>query len=248
MFKRPLTKFLLSVCVVASLAACTRQNAPAGPNDPYEGFNRKTHNFNKAVDKNVLRPVAVAYSDTVPDDFELIIQNFASNLTVPGDVINQILQGNIEGAVTNAIKFVMNTTIGLGGIATPAAEFGIDGGKTDFGETLHVWGAAEGPYVELPLLGPSTERDAIGKVIDTLIDPIGNLVTLPDQRYVTGAKVGSFMTTRGQRPGMFDSVLYESADSYSQTQMFYLQNRRFKLGATPQDGNVDPYGEIYSNE
>lgn len=248
MFKRTLKVTVFSILTVASLTACTSQNAPADINDPYEALNRRTHAFNKAVDKNVLRPVAVTYSNTVPDDFELLVQNFASNLTVPGDIVNQILQGNIEGAVTNTIKFALNTTLGLGGIATPAAEFGIDGGQTDFGETLHVWGANEGPYVELPLLGPSTERDAIGKVVDTLIDPVGNLFPMSQQKYVIGAKVGSGLTFRGQRPGIMDSVLYKSADSYSQTQLYYLQSRRFKLGARVESGYDDPYGDRFSDE
>lgn len=248
MFNRTLTRIICVVMIILGLSACTTQTAPVEVLDPYENVNRKTHNFNKAVDKNLLRPVAVTYSQAVPDDFELLIKNFATNLTVPGDVLNQVLQGNIEGAVNNSIKFVLNTTIGLGGIATPAAEFGIDGGQTDFGETLHVWGAEEGAYVELPLLGPSTERDTVGRIVDTLMDPVGNLVGLPEQEYVIGAKVGSTLTFRGQRPGILDSVYYDSADSYTQSKMIYTQNRRFTLGAETEGGDDDPYGDIYGDE
>lgn len=217
-------------------------------NDPYEQFNRGTHEFNKSVDRAVLRPVAVTYSNAMPDEVEEIVSNFVRNLSTPGDIVNQVLQGDFENALKNTFRFALNTTMGLGGIADPAGGAGIDGGETDFGETLHVWGVREGAYVELPVLGPSTERAAFGRLVDFFMDPVGNVLGPTEQTYATVVKGADLLSSRGQFAGTIDALLYESADSYAQSRLMYLQNRRFKLG-TPDDSEgdyFDPYDDPYA--
>jgi phospholipid-binding lipoprotein MlaA len=121
---------------------------------------------------------------------------------------------------------------------------GVAGKKTDFGETLHVWGVGEGYYLELPLLGPSTARDALGEVVDSVINPIGVLLPKPERYVGTLAKVASKIGDRARYSETVDSVLYDSADGYAQARLLYLQNRRYELGQTAgEDDFEDPYAE-----
>ncbi len=156
---------------------------------------------------------------------------FSENVGLPGAVLNNLLQGDIEGITRNTLRFVINSTVGVLGLFDPPAHIGIDEVETDFGETLAVWGIPEGAYVELPFLGPSTERDAVGRLVDIVIDPLDGVGSAPMSDYGTAARVADIVIDRGDFGDTLDSVLYESADSYAQSRLFYLQNRRFELGA-----------------
>ena len=221
--------------------------APDGIHDPYEETNRRNHELNLALDRGLLRPVGKGYAGSVPDPLVDTVANFADNLSLPGMVVNNVLQGNLGGAFQNSFRFVFNTIFGIGGLGDPASEMGIDAVETDFGETLHVWGVPEGAYVELPVLGPSTERDAVGKVVDVLIDPLGYVLPKPEKYYGTGVKVLSKVGSRGRYADTVDSILYESADSYAQSRIIYLQNRRFELGSDDGSAYVDPYDDPYGD-
>jgi phospholipid-binding lipoprotein MlaA len=131
------------VLVLLALSACSAP-APSGIDDPYEGFNRKVHGFNTAVDKNVLRPLAAGTSKIVPEPVSRGVTHFADNLSLPAAVVNDLLQFNIGDAAHNTMRFLVNTTVGIGGIFDPATAAGAPERPTDFGETLHVWGMAEG--------------------------------------------------------------------------------------------------------
>ena len=243
--------FLYKLCLAIALvvlSACSPQMLVTDIHDPYESTNRQTHAFNKALDKRLFRPLAVGYSRAVNDTVETMIGNVASNLSVPSHIVNDLLQGELISAVQNTAKFGINSTLGLAGIATPAAEFGIDGGRSDFGQTLHVWGVSEGAYLELPLLGPSTGRDAVGTAIDYVLNPIGQFATAEQQVIATSTRVGSILSQRGQFAGMVDSVLYESADSYAQMRGIFLQQRRFEIGGQQEDVYFDPYDDIFGDE
>jgi phospholipid-binding lipoprotein MlaA len=228
--------------VVVVLAACTAPPPPAEPHDPDEAQNREVHAFNKAVDRALVNPAANSYGSIVPEPVRMGVGNFAGNLELPGEVVNSVLQGRIGPAAENTLRFAINSTIGIGGLFDPARAMGIDGRRTDFGETLHVWGAGEGAYVELPLLGPSTSRDAVGKVVDVALDPFRLVLPRAEANAVT--VIGGFSTLgdRYRFGNTIDSVLYESADSYAQSRLLYLQNRRFELGqAAAEDDFLDPY-------
>jgi phospholipid-binding lipoprotein MlaA len=236
---------------LALLAACGPSPAPEGINDPLEENNRAMHQFNKAVDRGVVRPSAFTYGDTAPGPLRQGISNFADNLAVPGHVVNNILQGRPGKALENTGRFVVNTTLGVGGLFDPATGMGIEGDPTDFGETLHVWGAGEGNYVELPFIGPSTERDMIGKGVDIVLDPFWFILPTTEAYYALGIQVADALNDRDRYSATIDSILYESADSYAQARLLYLQNRRFELGQTTTDGEsgdfVDPYEDPYGN-
>jgi len=231
----------LSFVLFAALSACATVQPGAEINDPYENTNRQIHAFNKGLDRAVLRPAGQIAAAT-PDEITVPITNFADNVGLPGMVANGLLQADIGGAATNTMRFLINTTVGIGGLFDPAGAIGLHEETTDFGETLSVWGVGEGAYVELPVFGPSTQRDAVGTVVDLVFDPLQHAGTVPQVEYGTYARGADLAITRGRLFDTIDGVLYDSADSYAQARIAYLQNRRFDLGeATVTTEEIDPF-------
>lgn len=237
---------ILAASLAAGLAGCGPAPIESGINDPFEAHNRQVHSLNKRVDRALLGPGSQAYGTAVPEPVRQGVQNVASNLDMPRMVVNDILQGRVEDAVANSFRFAVNSTFGLAGLLDPATDMGLNARDTDFGETLHVWGLREGRYLELPLLGPSTERDAAGKVADFALNPLRYAAPTAERNAITGLSVFSRFGDRYRFSGTVESILYESADSYAQARVLYLQNRRFQLGGTEGTGNdiyADPYSE-----
>lgn len=229
------------------LSACAAAPLPEGTNDPFEDRNRQIHAFNVGVDKALLRPAATTYDSVLPEPLEQGIANFAANLDGPGDVLNNLLQGRPGPALENTLRFALNTTVGIGGLFDPATALGVDGDPTDFGETLHIWGAPEGSYAEVPFIGPTVERDLVGTLVDVAMNPLRFVLPKPESSYATAAKLASRLGDRSRYSETVDSILYDSADSYAQTRLLYLQNRRFELGQTVGEDNFeDPYEDIYA--
>lgn len=239
----------LAALVALALSACSAPGpgqAPGAPFDPYEATNRATHEFNKDLDRKVIRPISHGYSKAVPDDIETAISRFATNISIPRAVVNNILQGNMRGATEDSYRFIVNSTVGLAGLFDPATELGMPKATgADFGQTLHVWGVREGAYVEIPVLGPSTERDFAGIVVDIFTDPLGYVIAAPQKYYVVATKVPKRMTERTRFTETIDSVLYGSADSYAQSRSLYLQKRHFELGESGSNTYLDPYDTTY---
>jgi phospholipid-binding lipoprotein MlaA len=234
---------LMLVTFVAALAGCSVPGpggAPDGIHDPYETQNRKVHNFNRNVDKRFFSGDGPGYAGTVPKDVQVTISNFADTVSLPQTVVNQVLQGRPGDATRNAVRFTINATLGIGGLADVASDMGLPPDETDFGATLAVWGLPEGAYLELPLLGPSTERDAAGNVVDLFTDPISYVVKTPDRYVGTLAKGLDKIGERDTFGDTIDSVLYDSADSYAQLRLMYLQSRRYELGEEAPGGDFDP--------
>lgn len=224
------------------VTGCATPQPGAAVNDPYEATNRQVHAFNVGLDRAVLRP-AGQLANKAPEFVTGPVVNFSNNVSLPGMVVNNVLQGDIGGTVTNTMRFLLNSTVGVLGLFDPAGAIGITEVKTDFGETLTVWGVGEGPYVVLPLLGPSTARDAVGEIVDLALNPLDQVGLQPQIDYGTYARVGEIIIDRGAFGDTLDSVLYDSADSYAQARLIYLQNRRFELGEDAVDGYIDPYAE-----
>lgn len=144
--------------------------------DPWEGFNRKMHGFNKAADRFVLRPLAVGYDKITPAPVQACVSRFFGNLRAPVTAVNQVLQGRLGHAAQSLGRFAVNTTVGIGGLFDPAARFGMarhDG--EDFGQTLAIWGWRDSRYLVLPLIGPGTVRDAVSILGDQPLSPIGHI-------------------------------------------------------------------------
>jgi phospholipid-binding lipoprotein MlaA len=138
----------------------------------------------------------------------------------------------------------VNSTIGIAGLFDPASKMGAAVKETDFGETLNIWGMGEGAYVELPLYGPSTQRDAVGTVVDIVFDPT-RLIIPKEKRWIdTFAQIAARIGDRGRYSETVDSILYDSADGYAQARLLYLENRRHALGQTTAESEFeDPYAQ-----
>ncbi len=212
-----------------------------GIHDPYETRNRQVHAFNKELDRSLIRPVAVGYSAAMPDEFEDSISNFATNFGQPSVTVNSLFQGDLRGAGISVSRFLINSTLGLGGLFDVASDFGVERHDTDFGETLHVWGVKEGAYAEVPLLGPTTTRDSVGRIVDFFTNPLSYELDDPERYSGTVASATARIGDRGRYAETIDSILYDSADSYAQTRLIYLQNRRFELGIADESAEIDPF-------
>lgn len=240
---------LLTASLSLFLAACGPASVPSGINDPHEQSNRRIHSFNTGFDRDVVRPISNVYGDGVPSPLRRRVGNFAENVDTPRQVVNDVLQLRFPSAVHNTWRFVINTTVGIGGLFDPASKMGLTPRPTDFGETLHVWGVGEGNYQELPLIGPSTSRDTFGMVVDLALNPLTYVIPKPEGYSTTVAKGLSRLNDRYTYRTTVDSVLYESADSYAQTRTIYLQNRRYELRqlgrgrASIEDDYIDPYAD-----
>jgi phospholipid-binding lipoprotein MlaA len=211
--------------VVLALAGvgCASSTPSAEPSDPLEPMNRAIFSFNDGLDEAIVRPVATAYRDHVHGEIRSRVRNFFSNI---GDVfigVNDILQGNFRHGFEDEMRVVFNTTFGLFGLHDVASDMGIEKRKADFGETFGRWGVGEGPYLVLPILGPSTVRDSAGWALDIYTDPLLYVrpIALRNSLYVL-----RFTTVRAD---LLDAsrLLEEAAlDKYVFQRDAYLQYRR----------------------
>lgn len=237
-------RIALGVVVVAGLAGCTgHPSQPTGTNDPYENVNRGVHSFNKGFDTVVFK-APEGHERSIDNAFVRSVSNAGSNLTLPGKVVNSVLQGRPEPAVRNLFRFIINSTIGIGGLFDPAGNaLGLTAENTDFGETLAVWGVGEGPYVELPFFGPSNARDTAGTAVGFVLNPLQGFNSA-GQLASTGTQLAGKAADRKINGDLIESVLYDSADSYSQARLLYQQNRRYHLGGQESENEIntwDPY-------
>ncbi|MFC7690272.1 VacJ family lipoprotein [Paeniroseomonas aquatica] len=150
--------------------------APTDPSDPLEASNRRVLDFNLRLDDAVLRPVAVVYRDSLGNWTRTRIRNLLANLNEPTAAANSLLQGRPQEAATTALRFVFNSTAGLGGMFDLEQFGGPPRARRDFGETLHVWGLPDGPYLMVPVLGPSNPRELTGSIADGFMNPINYLI------------------------------------------------------------------------
>ena len=241
--------FGVRIVVTASalaLAACAQAPAPEGVYDPNEAGNRKVFAFNQKLDRALLGPASTAYGEGLPTGVRRGVSNFSENASLPGAVVNKLLQGELEDAVHNTIRFGFNSTFGLLGIFDVATDIGLEERNTDFGETLHRWGFVEGRYVVLPVFGPSTERDAAGIAVDFVLNPLSYVVPSPESNALPVAKVVSRLGDRYDFGSTVDAVLHEGEDPYAAARLFYLDARRYDLGVEVTDDDLyDLYEEAY---
>ncbi len=218
--------------LLSFLAACASGPVPADYiNDPFEETNRQIHAFNKTVDAIVLAPAAEAFGDIIPEGVRDAVDNGANNLALPGQVVNHVLQGQIPDALQTTARFALNSTLGIAGLFDPASELGLFEVPTNFGETLEVYGFAEGPYMELPLLGGSTVRGTIGIAVDFAIDPLRQYIPSPEREYLFLLKGLDIVGDRLAYSDLVELLLYESSDSYASQRIAYLQNMRHNVEA-----------------
>ena len=222
----------LLLCVSA-LGGCAG-GAPLVAHDPLEPLNRQVFKFNDALDAAIVKPVAIAYRDHTPTPLRQGIGNVFNNLQDSWSVVNNLLQLKTDYAYDSLVRVAINTLLGVGGVVDVASELGIERHTQDFGHTLGVWGVPPGPYLVLPILGPSSLRDAVALSVDWQGDPLGQL---PNESVRNAALLLRGLDTRA---GLLKatSMLEEAAlDRYTFARDAFLQNRRNNIfdGNPPQD-------------
>jgi phospholipid-binding lipoprotein MlaA len=202
----------------------------ADPRDPWERFNRASYAFNDRLDRAVTKPAAKVYKKVTPQFLRQGFSNFFSNLNGITTILNDALQGKMGQAGRDTARFLLNTTIGLGGFFDPATAAGLEQNNEDFGQTLGKWGVKSGPYLMLPILGPSTLRDTVGRIPDQFSNPM-NYYHDPHTRY--GVRALDFLEMRA---GLLDlePQLEQSYDRYAFIRNAVLQRREFQVT----DGNM----------
>lgn len=230
---------ILGSLLAAPLAVAEQEDAAphqAGIHDPYESWNRKVYRFNETVDRWVLKPVARTYRELTPGFVDKAVTNFFNNLTEVRNFFNSVLQLKGESAVVALGRFTYNTVFGLGGLIDVATAFDLPERPEDFGQTLGYWGLDSGPYLMLPLLGPSTPRDFGGLVTDSFVFPSAwDEVNSPDVYYARGLQVVD------KRADLIPAEGLISGDPYIFVRNAYLQRREFLIN----DGKVihDPFAD-----
>jgi phospholipid-binding lipoprotein MlaA len=202
----------------------------ANPKDPLEPMNRRISNFNDTVDDNVLKPVATGYRDYTPDLIQKGVRNVFNNLSDVSSTVNNGLQLKGRQAASSFMRVVINTTFGIYGIFDVATAIKLERYPEDFGQTLGFWGVRSGPYLVLPLLGPSTVRDTAGLPVDFSLDPLSNV---SDGSIRTEAQVLRIVDRRSNYLAAGNMLNEASIDKYAFLRDAYLQRRRSLI----HDGN-----------
>jgi phospholipid-binding lipoprotein MlaA len=242
----PLARAAAAALLLAALAACgTPVQSPPGDTafDPNETQNREIHAFNKGFDRYAVRPVSQVWGALLPPPVRRGAMNFAVNLDTPTYVFNDLLQGEVEDATHNLFRFIINSSLGVGGIFDFAGGMGLEPRESDFGQTLFVWGASEGAIVEVPVFGVYTSRHAYGTAVDIVTNPAR--LILPFSTPWLNSAVIEVLDTRYSLGSTIDATLYDSADSYALSRSLYLQNRRFFLAGGEAEEYFDPYEDLY---
>ncbi len=201
--------------------------AGAGPNpDPWEHLNRGLYGFNDGLDRAVLRPAARGYKKAVARPVRTGVRNALNNIGEPNTLVNDLLQGRIVHGGQSAARFVINSTVGIAGLFDVATPIGIPSHDADFGQTLGRWGLPPGPYVFVPVFGPSDLRDGAGRIVDgfaSILSLHDLHVTTP---YRTGIEVVDGVDSRLALDSTIEAVKHTATDPYATTRSAYLQNRR----------------------
>ena len=230
------------VCVVAvlSLAACaSAPTSTANPKDPWEPMNRRVASFNDALDDNVVKPVARTYRNTAPELVQTGVRNFFGNLSDLWSAVNSGLQLKGRDAAESFMRVVVNSTVGIYGLIDVATPIGLERHNEDFGQTLGYWGVPDGPYVVLPLFGPSTLRDTASLPADMNMDPVRKHDNMAERNTAWTLRT---VQKRGDLLKTSDLLGEASIDKYSFTRDAYLQFRRAQIydGNPPEEDEVNP--------
>lgn len=226
-----MSKLPLVLALALTLGACSTTSGTADADgvavyDPAEKFNRAMLSVNEGIDKVALEPVARGYRKFTPEAFRIAIRNFLRNLRSPVIIGNEILQGDLKGVGNAALRMAVNTLAGFGGILDLAAEGGVPYEPEDFGQTLGVWGVGHGPYLVLPLIGPSSARDATGLVVDSYLDPLRiYLFNIDREEWHYGRVAAGAIDKREELLDVIADLRKNSFDYYAALRSAYIQHR-----------------------
>lgn len=234
---RHCARALLLVLLV--LLAAASVPAVAAEKDPWEGFNRRVFAFNEFLDRNLLKPLAKGYQAVAPDFVDTGVSNFFANLGEVPSFVNHLLQGKLREAGADGGRFAVNSSLGLLGLFDVASKLGIQQYTTDLGITLGHWGMGPGPYLVLPLLGPSSLRDGVGRGGDAVLHPLFYVEDETTQWGLRGVEVVD------QRADLLEVEELISGDRYTFLRDLYLQRRSFLVSGGAQDEGFedDEFGD-----
>ncbi|MCG3168960.1 MAG: putative phospholipid-binding lipoprotein MlaA [Pseudomonadales bacterium] len=221
---------LLGAALLLGALAARANDTPA---DPWEGFNRRVFAFNEFMDRTLLEPVASGYQAVTPGFVDVGVSNFFANLGEVPSFVNHVLQGRVADAGLDAGRFAVNTTLGIAGLFDVASRMGIQQKSTDFGVTLGRWGVDPGPYLVLPLLGPCTVRDGVGRGGDWFLTPV-NHVDDDTARWSLRA-----LDTVDTRADLFATEELITGDRYAFLRNLYLKRRVFLIDDGPAEADFD---------
>lgn len=216
---------VLSVLISLSFAS----HAQANEEDRWEGFNRRVFAFNEFFDRWLLKPLAKVYVAVTPRFVDDGVSNVFNNVGEVGNFANNVMQGKGHAAMTDISRLLLNSTLGIGGVFDPATKIGVESSEEDFGQTMGTWNVASGPYLVLPFLGPSTVRDAFGKIPDRLLSPVTYIDHDETRLWVSATDL---LDTRAD---LLDTERLIQGDRYTFLRDAYLQRRAYLLA----DGEVE---------
>ena len=203
-------------------------------NDPFENLNRKTFKFNEKMDERIAKPIAETYSQ-LPPKVKQGVSNFFDNLEEVDTFVNQLLQGKPKESINDLTRFLINTTIGLGGFIDVATRMGLERHEEDFGQTLAVWGVGQGPYIMLPILGPSTLRDTLSRPVSSFLSVTFHMTESDVNIALKG------MDAIETREKLLDVEALLSGDKYSFVKDAYIQSMYYEIkdGIDVEDDFID---------
>jgi len=215
----------------------------------FEGTSRAIFKFNMGFDNIILEPIAKGYNK-LPEPIKNGTSNFTSNIATLLSIPNHLAQGNIRGAGNATASFLINSTIGIIGLANPAEKMGLSAQKEDVGQTLGSYGIGPGCYFVLPILGPTTVRDSVGMIADTFVDPFAHVTWREKELFGTSGNQLDYLTVKGttavdfraNNETNFDSLEENSIDLYASFKSLYLQNRENKISNSSE--NEDDWGNL----
>jgi len=228
-----LAALALGACLSLSGCATTSGDGYQEPNDPLEGLNRAVYRFNDGLDKVLIKPLAQGYNAVMPAPANRGVTNFFSNLQDVGSAVNNLLQLKLGRAASDVGRVVVNSTVGVAGFVDVASNMDLPKYGEDFGQTLGAWGFEQGPYIVLPLLGPSSVRDGVGLVADWYLDPVSYVEDDTVRWSLRGLDV---VDTRADLLGASRVMEQAALDPYAFVRDAYLQHRRSQV----YDGNPPP--------
>lgn len=230
------------MCSAIALSGCAT-TGDRNPADPWERTNRQAFAFNEAADRGVLKPAAKGYKAVTPAWVRTGVGNFFENLSSPATIVNSLLQGKPGEAGEETLRFLLNTTVGIGGLLDPATAAELPSHDEDFGQTLGSWGVPSGPFLMVPLLGPSTVRDFPSDFVDRFMRPLFWFDIGGEARW--GALVLDIVDTRARLLAL-DATLARAYDRYGFIRDAFLQRRLYQVfdGNPPESLIEDPLDEL----
>lgn len=236
--KKPVLLALLAVGVLTGCAGTQTVEGEYNP-DPYEDTNRSFYRFNDALDRHVMRPVAETYANVAPKPVRNSVTNFFDNLEYLNVILHSFLQGKLKQGFSDAIRFTVNSTVGIGGLFDVASGMGLKEHEEDFGQTLATWGLNQGPFLNLPFFGPNTTRNTPDFASSYLANPLTYLSSI----FLFPVTALNFVNTRANLLEASEFVEEASIDPYSFIREAYLQRRKYLI----HDGNppAEGYDDIF---